>query len=61
MQICKFLNNNCNIKILLANIHAYLDSAINFINDMFDLIRKEFIDDYNKYQLEMAHYLHYID
>jgi tyrosyl-tRNA synthetase len=27
MQICNFLNNNCNIKILLADIHAYLDSA----------------------------------
>ncbi len=27
IQICKFMNNNCNIKILLADIHAYLDSA----------------------------------
>jgi hypothetical protein len=37
------------------------NAAINFINNMFDLIRKESIDDDNKYQLEMAHYLHYID
>ncbi len=26
IQICKLMNNNCNIKILLADMHAYLDS-----------------------------------
>ena len=43
----------------LAKIKHYTVS--DFINNMFYLIRKEYIDDDNKVQLEQAQYLDYIN
>ncbi len=43
--------NECDIK----------DTISNFINDMYYLIRKEYIEDDNKVQLEQAQYLDYIN
>lgn len=54
----EIITYNNNKKIIDSDIK---NSVISFIDDMFHLIRKEFIEDDNKYQLELAQYLHYID